>query len=176
MEKTIPSPNNNRYREIIAQLAKPYKLNAAGEIVSSKYPDIGLDAGGGIISTVDDLAKFDMAMDRNLLISKKSKEQMYTPTISGSGRVLPYGMGWFVQENKDKKLIWHYGYGGDSCSSLILKIPAENLSLILLANSDGASASFNLDKGNVLTSSFAVQFIKRFTNINIDATAGYRDF
>ena len=38
------------------------------------------------------------------------------------------------------KLVWHYGYGPDAFSALLLKVPERNLSLILLANSDGLSA------------------------------------
>jgi hypothetical protein len=43
-----------------------------------------------------------------------------------------------------------------------LKIPEKETTLILLANSDGASASFGLGEGNVLNSPFAVEFIDLF--------------
>ena len=51
-----------------------------------------------------------LAMDRDMIISKESKETMYTPTISTSGKILPYGLGWFVQEYKGIKMVWHYGH------------------------------------------------------------------
>jgi CubicO group peptidase (beta-lactamase class C family) len=85
-----------------------------------------------------------------MIISKESKETMYTPTISTSGGILPYGLGWFVQKYKGIKLVWHYGHAPKAYSSLILKIPEKELTMILLANSDGASREFNLGKGNVL--------------------------
>jgi hypothetical protein len=47
-----------------------------------------------------------------------------------------------------------------------VKIPAKDLTMILLANSDGASRGFNLGKGNVLSSPFASFFINYFNNIN----------
>ena len=53
-----------------------------------------------MISTALDLAKFDVAMDQNLIVSQESKEAMFTPTLSNSGHPLPYGMGWFVQEHE----------------------------------------------------------------------------
>ena len=93
---------------------------------------------GGMISTVLDLAKFDVAMDRNRIVSEASKEAMFTPTISSSGRTLPYGMGWFVQEDEGTKLVWHYGWAPHAYSSLYLKVPEKGVTLILLANSDGA--------------------------------------
>ena len=104
------------------------------------------------------------SMDQNLIVSEKSKEAMFTPTVSSSGQVLPYGLGWFIQEQDGQKLLWHYGHQPESYSSLILKVPGEDLTLILLANSADASAPFNLGGGDVLTSPFALAFIDLFVN------------
>ena len=90
---------------------------------------------------------------------------MYTPTISTRGKTLPYGLGWFVQEYKGIKMVWHYGHAPKAYSSLILKIPENELTMILLANSDGASRNFNLGYGNVLNSPFALLFINQFTGM-----------
>jgi len=120
-----------------------------------------------MISTVLDLAKFDVAMDQNLLVSEESKEAMFTPTLSNNGQPLPYGLGWFVQEVKGTKLIWHYGYAPGAYSSLILKVPEEEVTLIFLANSDGASAGFYLGDGDVLRSPFAVTFLNLFTDLEV---------
>jgi CubicO group peptidase (beta-lactamase class C family) len=167
MTSTIPSQSESRRQQVLAELAKPYRIDDAGNIVLSDYPEGQLNAGAGMISTVLDLAKFDVAMDRNLIVSEESKEAMFTPTLSNSGQPLPYGMGWFVQEHEGLQLIWHYGWEPDAYSSLILKVPEKELTLILLANSDGASAPFNLGAGNVLKSPFAVTFINLFTDIEV---------
>jgi hypothetical protein len=47
-------------------------------------------------------------------------------------------------------------------SSLILKIPAKKLTLILLANSDGLSSFFDLPSGDVTKSLFALLFLRLF--------------
>ena len=117
-----------------------------------------------MISTAIDVAKFDAAMDQNLIVSEETKQAMFTQTISNNGRPLPYGLGWFVQEYKGLKLIWHYGHAPRAYSSLILKVPEKEVTLILLANSDGASAPFNLGAGDVLRSPFAVAFLKQFVD------------
>jgi len=90
---------------------------------------------------------------------------MYTPNSSTSGGILPFGLGWFVQEYKGIKLVWHYGHAPKAYSSLILKIPEKELTLILLANSDGAIRNFNLGSGNVLNSPFATLFINMLTDM-----------
>jgi CubicO group peptidase (beta-lactamase class C family) len=163
MTSSIPNPSDSRRQQVLAELAKPYRINDAGDAVLSDFEQ-ELNAGAGMVSTVLDLAKFDVAMDRNLILSQESKEAMFTPTLSNSGESLPYGMGWFVQELEGVQLVWHYGQQ-TTFSSLILKVPEQALTLILLANSDGASAPFNLGAGDVLTSPFAVAFLDLFTDV-----------
>jgi CubicO group peptidase (beta-lactamase class C family) len=164
MTSTVPSINEDLRNQTITQLAKYYRIGTLGGFVPSKYP-VRLSTSAGMVSTVIDIAKFDAAMDRDMIISKESKETMYTPTISTSGKILPYGLGWFVQEYKGIKMVWHYGHAPKAYSSLILKIPEKELTMILLANSDGASRGFNLGNGNVLNSPFASLFINLFTGM-----------
>jgi CubicO group peptidase (beta-lactamase class C family) len=163
MTSTVPSPSDSGRQQVLAELAKPYRTDDAGKAVLSEFTQ-DLNAGAGMVSTVLDLAKFDAAMDRNLIVSEESKEAMFTLTLSNGGQPLPYGMGWFVQEHEGVQLIWHYGQQ-TTYSSLVLKVPEEELTLLLLANSDGVSAPFDLGAGNVLKSPFAVAFITLFTDI-----------
>jgi len=165
MTRTVPSINDSIRREVMADRAKYYKMGFGGDFVPSSYP-VKLSSSAGMISTVLDLAKFDVAMDRNLVVTQESKAAMFTPTISNSGRPLPYGLGWFVQYHNDVKLVWHYGHAPKAYSSLILKVPAKALTLILLANSDGLSGPFRLGAGNVLRSPFAVAFLSLFADLN----------
>jgi CubicO group peptidase (beta-lactamase class C family) len=165
MTRTIPNPSDAGQQQVLAEVAKPYRIDDAGNTVLSDFAQ-ELNAGAGMVSTVLDLAKFDVAMDGNLLVSQESKEAMFTPTLSSSGAPLPYGMGWFVQRLEGVQLVWHYGQQ-TTYSSLILKVPGQALTLILLANSDGASAPFNLGAGDVLKSPFAVMFIDLFTDVQV---------
>jgi len=192
MTRTVPSISESHRDQVLAELARYYRVGDAGDFVLSQYPPeesveapkvadqdyfpslaegqrrlLPLSAAGGMISTVLDLAKFDVAMDQNLLVSEESKEAMFTPTLSNNGQPLPYGLGWFVQEVKGTKLIWHYGYAPGAYSSLILKVPEEEVTLIFLANSDGASAGFYLGDGDVLRSPFAVTFLNLFTDLEV---------
>lgn len=130
----------------------------------SSYP-ITLTAAAGMVSTVLDLAKFDVAMDQNRLVSSASKKAMFTPAVSSDGRTLPYGLGWFVQYHQDLELVWHYGWAPKAYSGLYLKVPSKRLTLILLANSEGLSADFQLERGNVLSSPFATSFLESIVNV-----------
>lgn len=123
-----------------------------------------IQASAGMISTALDLAKFDAAMNRDAIVSARSKAAMYTPARSNSGARLPYGLGWFIQVVDGQQVVWHYGHAPGAYSSLWLKVPATDATLILLANSDGASGSFDLGKGDVLRSPFAKLFLCWVTN------------
>lgn len=166
MTNTIPSTTDERRDQIMAKRAKYYRAGFGGEFTPSKYP-VTLSSSAGMVTTVLDMAKFDVAMDRNLIVSANSKAVMFSETISNSGKPLPYGLGWFVQEHEGVKLVWHYGWAPKTYSSLILKVPEKDVTLILFANSEGASANFHLGRGDVLRSPFAVAFLNVFTDIEV---------
>jgi hypothetical protein len=44
-----------------------------------------INAWAGIVSTVLDLVKFDVALDQNRIISAATKEMMFTPSRSNGG-------------------------------------------------------------------------------------------
>jgi|GEM_PF-302582 len=167
MKRTLPNVDNSQREQILTDRSKYYRIDGNGEFVASGY-QTDLSAAAGMISTVHDLAEFDVAMDRNLIVSSTSKSKMFTPAVSNSGRPFPYGLGWFVQESRGVKLVWHYGWAPRAYSSLILKVPEENLTLILLANSEGASAPFDLGKGNIFNSPFAIEFLDLFANLKAE--------
>ncbi len=70
-----------------------------------------VNAGAGIVSTVVDLAHFDIALSAGELLADSTLAQAMTPARSTTtGEALPYGMGWFVQEIEGEKVVWHYGW------------------------------------------------------------------
>ena len=102
-----------------------------------------------------DLARFDAALDSLLLLREDTLAAAWTGTI-GRDKVLPTGLGWFVQKYNGETVVWQFGMMTNGYSSLILKLPARRLTLILLANSDGLSSPFDLPSGDVTKSLFAV--------------------
>jgi CubicO group peptidase (beta-lactamase class C family) len=127
----------DRYRENLAMFAQPYTYYGGGEIVHSTYPYPEYQgAAAGILSTVVDMAKYDAAIDRHVLIGNEAQEKAWTPFIANDGKRLPYGLGWFVMDHHGHRLVWHTGDWGSGFSAMLLKVPEENVSLILLANSE----------------------------------------
>ncbi len=154
-------------REDLAEgLAPPHRVGASGAMERApKPPPQGDGAAGGVITTALDLAKFDVALDQGMLISAESRAAMMAPMRSSNGEALPYGLGWFVQEYRGHTLVWHSGWWDDAYSALYLKIPALNLSFILLANSEGVWWENPLDRAEVERSGFAQAFLRAFVPV-----------
>jgi CubicO group peptidase (beta-lactamase class C family) len=149
------------YEKSLTRFAKPYRLYGAQEIVATGYPPRGISAAAGLLSTVVDLARFDAAIDLHRFLKSETQERAWTPFVSNSGKTLPHGLGWFSEKYHDTRLIWHYGYWPDSFSATYAKVPEKDLTLILLANSDGLSAPFYYT-GGVETNPFACTFLRLF--------------
>jgi CubicO group peptidase (beta-lactamase class C family) len=160
--QTFSSSELDDYASTMRRLATPYKVDRRGRATRSDYPGRGPDASFGIVSTVRDLGRYDAALNDRVLLDGDSLRSAWTNAVSASGNRLPSGVGWFVQDYHGERLVWHFGLIRDAYSSLILKAQGRGLTLILLANSDGLSAPFDLDEGDVTSSLFARVFLRLF--------------
>jgi CubicO group peptidase (beta-lactamase class C family) len=150
--------------DLALALAPPYHVDDSGKVFPSPpLSQQGDGAAGGVISTALDLAKFDAALDTGKLVSARSRDLMMTPTRSTAGTTIPYGLGWYVQEFRGRKLVWHSGWWEKAYSALYLKVPEKKLTLILLANSEGLWWDNPLDQAQVERSPFAAAFLDRFS-------------
>jgi CubicO group peptidase (beta-lactamase class C family) len=142
----------------------PFATQAARvELLGKAYtPLYSSQAAAGMVSTVEDLARFDIALDADQLIAADTREQMFTPARNSAGKSLPYGLGWFVEDVDGKRLVWHYGWFPPTVSALYLKIPEENLTLLLLSNCDGLSAGMAWTAMGVRASPYARLFLHQF--------------
>jgi CubicO group peptidase (beta-lactamase class C family) len=145
-----------RYVEILRRVAAPYKV-VAGRATRSDYPRPSLSASTGIVSTVRDLARFDGALDDDILLGAETRRRAW----EGAGSV-PTGLGWFVQQYNNERIVWHFGLARDAYSALYVKVPSRKLTLVLLANSDGLAEPYTLANGDITVSLFAQLFLKLF--------------
>jgi CubicO group peptidase (beta-lactamase class C family) len=153
-----------RYGAVLQRLAVPYKVDKNGKPARGNYPDPGIDAAVGLVSTVRDLARFDAALDDYVLLRSDTLAALWNNQMTTAGTPMPTGLGWFVQTYNGERVVWQFGSAADSFSSLVIKVPARRLTLILLANSDGlsTSASKGLAEGDVTASPFARLFFRTF--------------
>ncbi len=153
----------DRYGRVLARMAAPYRVDRGTAKASrGTWPAAGVNAATGLVSTVRDLARFSNALDDRLLLQAPTLALAWSNAPAAAGRAAPSGLGWFVQSYNGVPVVWQFGTWPDACSSLILKVPQRDLTLILLANSDGLSAGFSLENGDVTTSLFARLFLRLF--------------
>jgi CubicO group peptidase (beta-lactamase class C family) len=123
-----------------------------------------LSATSGLAASAPDVARFSMALDEGRLLSDAMRARAWTPPSTSDGRPLPYALGWFVQETRGYHIVWHYGHGLES-SSLIVKIPDEQVTFVILANSDGLSRWRGLGDGaDVSASPAATLFLNWYSD------------
>jgi D-alanyl-D-alanine carboxypeptidase len=93
---------------------------------------------GMLVSTVGDLAKWDAALTRQAILTNESYVQVWNNAPLSSGLPSGYGLGWFVSPMRDHRSQSHSG-GTAGFSSNILRLPDDQLTVIVLTNSYNAN-------------------------------------
>ncbi|MEX2116692.1 MAG: serine hydrolase domain-containing protein [Bacteroidota bacterium] len=93
-------------------------------------------AGGGFLSTTEDLLKFGNAMMSHAFLKPETTSMMFTSQKLNDGRETRYGIGWFVrQDAKGRRVVTHSGGSMGGTANLLL-YPNEGIVVALLVNSD----------------------------------------
>lgn len=163
MRRTMASQWDRSKMDVYFDMAQGYGVTPEGGLVRRRRPGRYLAGGAGIVSTVEDLARFDVALDTGGLLSPALTRKLFTPAVASDGTVLPYAYGWYVQQYRGETLYWHSGWDEEAgFSALYLKVPERDLTLILLANSGGLWWGNPLDDAAVEGSPFARAFLDQF--------------
>jgi CubicO group peptidase (beta-lactamase class C family) len=95
-------------------------------------------AGGGILSTVEDLARFHIALDEGRLLKVATLKEMYTPYRLADGTESTYGLGWNVsKDDRGRTWIAHSG-GATGGTTYLLRDPARKVAVAILCNVQNA--------------------------------------
>ncbi|HEV2444461.1 MAG TPA: serine hydrolase domain-containing protein [Candidatus Sulfopaludibacter sp.] len=105
---------------------------------------------GGVYSNLEDLAKWDDALDRHTLLSEAEMKPALTavrmadgsetrwPSAPGGdnldpGKPVAYGFGWFLDPYNGRARMWHSG-STRGFSTVIERFPAERMTIVVLCN------------------------------------------
>lgn len=149
-------------------LALPYVHPIDSVLIPVPFPSPHtLNAGAGLISSVKDLAKFDIAFDKNLLVTAKTKKQMFTPAKGANGKLFQYGLGWFITGYNKQPVMYHYGLQ-NSYSGFYLKLLQQNITLIILSNSGDLTRNYSNEimNANLKAVPYAARFLELFSDEN----------
>lgn len=137
--------------DIIPNRARGYVKTDKGELSNAGLADTSYKIpGGGLVSTVEDMAKFAIAVQNGTLMKRETFKQMsmsqvnkdilqrtYASLKLPAGTVLPsYGFGWIIGTNKRKDAVWHGGIQ-QGVTSLVYLLPKQNFALVVLMDLEG---------------------------------------
>jgi CubicO group peptidase (beta-lactamase class C family) len=94
-------------------------------------------AGGGFLSTSEDIAKFGNEIISPKIISENSLTEITTSQRFKTGNITGYGIGFSIDETKNKTPKYYHTGGGVGASTILLIYPEEAITICILTNVSG---------------------------------------
>jgi len=107
MASTAPDKNDS----LIPNRTRFYDRTATGEFTLAPTVDNSYKwAGGGFVSTAEDLVRFGSAHLAPGHLKAATLELLFTPQHTTSGEATPYGIGWFIEtDTLGHRYVYHGG-------------------------------------------------------------------
>jgi serine beta-lactamase-like protein LACTB len=103
-------------------------------------------AGGGLLATPTDLARFGAAHLAPGKLSREALQILFTVYTPATDRSPPLGLGWRIDTDNRGRTRWHHAGGQDGARASLMVYPAQELSIAFATNITGLP-------GDVLTPS-----------------------
>jgi len=126
---------------IVPHRTRFYSKNESGAVVNAEFLDASYKVpGGGLLSTATDMARFEVAILKDLLIKRTTRDMMWMPQMpsDGLGRMV-YGLGWQMGTTDNVAGVGHGG-SQQGTSTMMLIAPDARAGVVVLTNSDAAGA------------------------------------
>jgi CubicO group peptidase (beta-lactamase class C family) len=129
--------------EIIPNRAAGYRLKD-GTLKNQEWvaPMLNTTADGSLYFTIEDIAKWDDALEKRKILSQASFEQMWTPVRLNNGRAAPYGFGWQIAKTDSGHRLVEHGGAWQGFAAYIGRYPDDRLCVAVLCNRAGARAGY----------------------------------
>jgi serine beta-lactamase-like protein LACTB, mitochondrial len=113
------------------------RADSGNGIINAPYTDNSYKwAGGGFLSTTEDLARMGQLLLDGGVLRPQIRQLLWTSQRTTDGKETGYGMGWFTDHDAaGRRRIFHSG-GSVGGTAYLLIYPDEKLVLALLVNSD----------------------------------------
>jgi D-alanyl-D-alanine carboxypeptidase len=129
---TVPERNGVR----VPGRARGYSRKDTGHVLNEQKT-IDVIGAGDVVSTADDLLRFDTAFDDDRFLPAQIRAEMLTPRVEAP-RGLRTGYGWFLRTSDGGRAVQWHGGSGAGFRALNYRLPKERLVVIVLCNIDEA--------------------------------------
>ena len=92
-------------------------------------------AGGGLVMTASDLARFGAAHVASGVLSRRVLDMLFTLQVPDNAP--PLGLGWRVDRDRKGRLRWHHAGGQEGARSSLVVYPDQQLSIAFATNATG---------------------------------------
>ena len=95
-------------------------------------------AGGGFLSSAEDVVKFGNAYLQKRIFSEKTIQELWKPLTTNDGKSTNYGIGWRKGEDKKGRLWMGHSGGSIGGTSMLMLYPEQEMVVVVLCNMSSA--------------------------------------
>lgn len=118
-----------------------YTKDSSGAITNADFLDSSYKIpGGGWLSSADDLARFEVAMLNDSIVTRATRDVMWTPQKSTDGKENYYALGWGTGKRAGLPDVGHGG-SQQGTSTFFMIVPERRAGIVVLINLEDANAS-----------------------------------
>jgi CubicO group peptidase (beta-lactamase class C family) len=124
---------------LVPHRAHGYQLGPGGEVLNSALSDTtNRMAGGGLLATAEDAARFASALQRGVLVKPSTALAAFGRQRTLDHKVTGYGLGWIIATARGKAEVYHTG-GQPRVSTVLYMVPRSGVAVAILCNLEGVS-------------------------------------
>jgi serine beta-lactamase-like protein LACTB len=128
---------------VIAHRTRWYHKDKSGIVRNAGVLDSSYKIpGGGLISSADDMARFETAILADKLLQRATRDLMWTSLKTADGKNTGYALGWGTSDRIGVHVVAHTG-GQQGTSTAFALVPDRRAGVVVLANMD------NVDSGSL---------------------------
>jgi serine beta-lactamase-like protein LACTB len=132
---------DDNFFAIVPHRSRWYHKDKAGVVDNAGVLDSSYKIpGGGLVSSAEDMARFEIAIMANKLLKPATRDLMWTPQKTADGSQNNYALGWGTEKKYGLALVEHTG-GQQGTSTSIILVPERHAGIVVLANMDGVNSA-----------------------------------
>jgi CubicO group peptidase (beta-lactamase class C family) len=121
---------------IVPDRTRFYSKDESGTVINAEPVDVSFKIpADGWLSSAEDMAKFEVAMLNDRLVSRTTRNLMWTQQKTSDGQQTPYGLGWVIGDDSPPTV--SHGGGEWGTSTFIMIAPERQAGVVVLINLNG---------------------------------------